>query len=416
MGADGGHYCAVGFFKRILSGSYRRAVAAEGAGRYRDAAEQYALAGEYAHVARMHRMAARATADPYARVEAYRTCLDFLERAEIEVEDFEFARGQIREELARALVELVDTAGFMDRRDRAVLDEAAAIFLEREAFDDAGEAYVRLGFLGRAAEAFKASGNIPRMEEMFAIAEEQDLGEAAFDRAWDAYEFGVRAVDPLGIVEALTRCVELRPQDAALSGRLARARERLPDGARVGLVCGHESVSLVGGDVLRIGRDDDNQIMLPDPDVSRTHASIHRTAAGYALRDEGSRSGTWLGQAQVHDTIELPAEGTIGVGRGVALDFCLRGDGSASPVVVARGHAKGARFLWAGDFLTTGQPPDEPAWLPAGLAFCFVRGFWHVDAARSDGVVMLDGVSIDRARLLLREQELHFAGVTMRVS
>lgn len=404
------------FFKKLLSSSYRRAVAAEGAGRYSEAAENYLLAGERAHVARMHRMAARAETDPYAKVEAYRRSLDFLEQSELEPEEIEFARGQIGEELARAMVELVDTAGFMDRRDRALLEEAASIFMEREAFDDAGEAFVRLGFVGRAADAFKAAGNIVRMEEMFAVAEEQDLGEAAFDRAWDAYEFAVRASDPLGIVEALTRCVELRPHDAALAARLARSTARIPQAHRLTLTAGRESLVLVGGDVVRIGREDENQIMLPDPDVSRSHASIHRLSAGFELRDEGSRSGTWLGEESVEQAARIPTAGSILLGRGVELAYELRESASFAHFEVVRGAGKGSRYLWAGEFVTSGVPPAEPPWLPPGLAFIFQRGYWHVDADRSDGIVMIDGSSIQGQRLLLREQELVFGGAALLVA
>jgi hypothetical protein len=406
----------VGFFKKLFSGSYRKAVAAEGAGRYREAAENYALAGERAHVARMHRLAARSESDPYARVDAYRKSLDFLEQSELEPENMLLARSQIREELARALVDLVDTAGFMDRRDRAWLEEAAAIFQEQEAFDDAGEAFVRLGFVGRAADAFKAAGNIRRMEEMFAVADRQDLGEAAFDRAWDAYEFAIRADDPLGIVEALTRCVELRPQDASLAAQLARGKASIPEAFRIRLVASEGALSLVGGELLRIGRDDDNQLILPDPDVSRSHASIQRTGGGFELRDEGSRSGTWSGEEPVTTAVAIPTTGVIRLGRTVLLEYRLGSEARPSCIEVAKGHGKGERILWAGDFVSTGVPPDEPPWLPAGLAFTFLRGFWHVDADRSDGIVMLDGSSVSGVRLLLREQELAFEGVAMRIA
>src|SRR5262245_60970055 len=45
---------AVSFLRRILSGDYRRAVAAEAAGEYAEAARYYALAGEREKVALMH--------------------------------------------------------------------------------------------------------------------------------------------------------------------------------------------------------------------------------------------------------------------------------------------------------------------------------------------------------------------------
>ncbi len=43
-----------------------------------------------------------------------------------------------------------------------------------------------------------------------------------------------------------------------------------------------------------IGRDPSCAVCLPDRQVSRHHATIHRAAEGYEVTDEGSKNGTWL--------------------------------------------------------------------------------------------------------------------------
>ena len=48
------------------------------------------------------------------------------------------------------------------------------------------------------------------------------------------------------------------------------------------------------GDRLGIGRDPANDVQLDDPNVSRVHAEVVRTASGFELRDLGSRNGTRL--------------------------------------------------------------------------------------------------------------------------
>jgi pSer/pThr/pTyr-binding forkhead associated (FHA) protein len=53
------------------------------------------------------------------------------------------------------------------------------------------------------------------------------------------------------------------------------------------------------GDVTRLGRHPDSEIMLDDITVSRRHASIDRTAEGYVVSDAGSLNGTYVNQQRI---------------------------------------------------------------------------------------------------------------------
>ena len=53
--------------------------------------------------------------------------------------------------------------------------------------------------------------------------------------------------------------------------------------------------------VTRLGRHPDSEIMLDDITVSRRHAEVERTAAGYVLRDAGSLNGTYVNQQRVDE-------------------------------------------------------------------------------------------------------------------
>jgi len=56
------------------------------------------------------------------------------------------------------------------------------------------------------------------------------------------------------------------------------------------------------GERVTIGRDPSCEVALTDPSVSRRHASIEWTYAGYVLRDLGSRNGTFVGGEPVGET------------------------------------------------------------------------------------------------------------------
>src|SRR3954470_9750735 len=44
-----------------------------------------------------------------------------------------------------------------------------------------------------------------------------------------------------------------------------------------------------------VGRSNGSDVRLPDPSVSLRHASIRAQGADYAIVDEGSTNGTWVG-------------------------------------------------------------------------------------------------------------------------
>lgn len=53
------------------------------------------------------------------------------------------------------------------------------------------------------------------------------------------------------------------------------------------------------GQVTRLGRHPESEIMLDDITVSRRHAEIVRTDGGYVIRDDGSLNGTYVNAQRV---------------------------------------------------------------------------------------------------------------------
>ena len=67
--------------------------------------------------------------------------------------------------------------------------------------------------------------------------------------------------------------------------------------------------------LLRVGRDPDSEIVLPDPSVSRRHARIQFESGRWLLIDAGSRHGTFLNGQQ------LKAEEPVEIDHGDRLAF-----------------------------------------------------------------------------------------------
>ena len=73
---------------------------------------------------------------------------------------------------------------------------------------------------------------------------------------------------------------------------------------------GFPELSLVSSEV-RVGRADDNDLVLADPEVSRHHARLELDDQGWHAIDLGSTNGTWVNGVRLTAT-------TIGAGDEVA--------------------------------------------------------------------------------------------------
>lgn len=65
---------------------------------------------------------------------------------------------------------------------------------------------------------------------------------------------------------------------------------------------------------MSIGRDEDNDIVIPDSSVSRRHATIDRRGDDFIIRDAGSDNGVWVGKQRV-ETQKLHPGDIVNLGR-----------------------------------------------------------------------------------------------------
>jgi len=74
-------------------------------------------------------------------------------------------------------------------------------------------------------------------------------------------------------------------------------------------------------DSLSLGRDIKNDIVINDPEVSRHHLQITRTADGYTIEDMGSTNGTFMGGQRINSPRALNHGDLIGLGETVTLQY-----------------------------------------------------------------------------------------------
>ena len=79
------------------------------------------------------------------------------------------------------------------------------------------------------------------------------------------------------------------------------------------------------GKGLRIGRMDDNDLVVDDVKVSRYHAHIVNVGTGFAINDLRSTNGTTVGSERVLDSRVLHHRDVIGIGSGQYVFECEPG-------------------------------------------------------------------------------------------
>lgn len=146
------------------------------------------------------------------------------------------------------------------------------------------------------------------------------------------------------------------------------ARLRLPD----------REYLLYPGQQVRIGRSDDNVIVLDDPKISRCHVQIAWNGGGFFVQDLGSRNGTYVNVSRLDGTpralqhgdqislsrsalvFELldPALPLAGLPEGTAA-----ASGSRGPcLVVADGLDLGREYPLWGEAVVIGRESREATW------------------------------------------------------
>jgi predicted component of type VI protein secretion system len=115
-------------------------------------------------------------------------------------------------------------------------------------------------------------------------------------------------------------------------------------------------------DTITIGRDITNDIVINDAEVSRHHARLVRTAAGFTIEDLRSTNGTFVNRQRITAPYQLSNGDLLGLGETVTLVYEVVGAGAAQTLV---GPAAGAgapqpmQAGWSPSAYT--PPPSTPA-------------------------------------------------------
>jgi predicted component of type VI protein secretion system len=129
-------------------------------------------------------------------------------------------------------------------------------------------------------------------------------------------------------------------------------------------------------EVSMMGRDVTNDVVLGDAEVSRQHARLTRTPAGFVLEDLGSTNGTFVNGDRLAAPRVLNAGDLLGLGENVTLTFEATAPESAATVMgPAAGRPMAAPPRAAAPPVERApRPAPAPAPQPAAAAGLEVEG------------------------------------------
>ena len=403
--------------RRLFSRAWRHAARAELAGEHEIAARAWMEAGERGRAARAHLR--RAT-----RIEGEARLAALRDAVEADADDPTTARAAATA-LADALVEKTGAA-LSASEDRRRLAEAAGLYEKAGDGTKAGALWERLGDDEAAAGAYERGGDVEAMERILArIGERQDRRHR-YRIAFADFEARLAGGQRAHALEALRQASECADEDrAALIARLDELNARRPARGRVSVRVLPDGVrvDVLGGGVVRLGRDPEGELPLRAQGVSREHARLFYQGGkppragdpheppqrgAWYVADSGSRNGTRLGGMALAAPVPLPPRGTIALGD--ALDVELTVDGATATLEITRGFDRGVKaWLVAPDARIDVAPALG---LGARLEVGFVDG-WPV--VRAHGITLGGRALAEVDVELLRGDVLELAGVRLEV-
>ena len=186
----------------MFSADFRRAVAAEAAGDYAEAARAYALAGERVKVAEMHLLRAERAPSPAAKLHELRAAIRWAD-----ADDADGTQGAPPHR-ARA----VQLGARLGRRRRSGEDRWCATRRSCSSTSatspSAGECYELIGDEFAAAEAYQKGGDVERLETVLAREELRRKRDTRVHDAFEEYKLALAGGERDRALEAIRLCAE----------------------------------------------------------------------------------------------------------------------------------------------------------------------------------------------------------------
>ena len=139
-------------------------------------------------MARVHCLRANIERDHWKRIEILRLAVSFADP-----DRNQDVHQTTSTALAEALVDWVESAGILDKRDRSLLDEAARLYESVGDMESCGDVYARMGYHNKAAAAWTEAGAVEKLEGAYLIEEVASASQSQHHRHIDDFRMAESA-------------------------------------------------------------------------------------------------------------------------------------------------------------------------------------------------------------------------------
>ncbi len=397
------------FWRRMFSADFRRAIAAEAAGDYAEAARGYALSGSRIKVAEMHFLRAQAAPSAEGKLTELRASTRWVDaEGRRHGAAGEEARA-LRRKIAGALFDWARESAVRGEVERAAVKEAAQLFDGAQDSANAGECYEYLGDTAAAADAYERAGAIDRMEQILERTESlrrsrADLSECyrTFQLHWSSGERD-RALEVISaFLDEAANSADIAAEVQGIRAEVALLTPKILSYGKVLLRASGREILYVGNGTVTLGREPICALTLRDVGISRTHLELSLSASPPQVRELGSKNGSQLNGLPLVGEAPLPERGTVSLGEHCEIAF--ERQGSCWMLTVTRGLDRGL----------TARISSSSLDLIGGLKLHFERGRPILSAA--DGKqILLNGVRAAGSVQLISGDVIERAGERVEV-
>ena len=400
---------------KLLKKSYmREALAEEAKGNYREAAALYSKVEEFEKVGEMYELLGNLAHAFPKKISAYQQALRWYKLPE--------HLESLAEKLANALeVEIrANSAGELQR-----LSEVAEYYALAKQWEKAGKIYEEIGLYDKATEMYIQGGAIERVEQTASRKADQDRRAVT---AQQYYEEGL-SYNKTGqrdkTYQALQQCLTLDAQHAEAQSMLKTFSQTLQptEVRRVRIPTEEREYLLFGKNVVTIGRKEDNDIVVIQPDVSRHHARIGLNNQTFSIEDLDSSNGIKLNGLKIQKTATIHHRDVIGIGLCAQFEVDIRQHSSGVAAIIRPLEIQGVQkryILFSGEVLIGADSECEIALqylgsesLPHLFKMKYAPPYWYLYIHPHVVEVEFNGAPVTQYVVITTSDALSIGGLTL---
>lgn len=295
---------------KFLKKTYmQRALREEAKGNYKQAAAFYSKAEEFEKVGEMHELLGDMSRAFPHKIRAYQQALRWYKQSEH------------IENITKKLAETMEIEIRADAKVSAVelhrLPKVAEYYALAKQWKKAGNIYEELGMYEEATEMYIQGGEVERVEKMSARKEDRDhrvySAQQYYEEAEATYRLGQRDK----AYQALKQCLTIETKHVKARNLFESLKQALQtsDKRIIRIPTEDREYVLIGKNVMTIGRQEGNDLVLTQNDVSRCHARLGFRRNSFMVEDLKSSNGTRVNGLRIQDKAEIRDRDVLGIGR-----------------------------------------------------------------------------------------------------